>query len=136
MLRGSVELKGPFFTKDVRKVIRANALEMVRDLAEEGEAAVQQSLVPGGGRLTGDYAESIQGRTRSLQGKPWQVTAVVSATRHLEMPGHRGFGLFLETGVKGTRKTSFRGLGIFRRVGAKLRRSSRTRRHDLTRGLN
>lgn len=132
----SISYSGPFFEKDIRKTFRVNARDLVAAIAEDGERMVRADLTPGHGRVTGDYAEAVQGRVKSLRGKKWEVTAVVTSTRHLSMPNFRGYGLFLETGVKGGRKTSFRGLWVYRRVANALKRGSKAARADLTKGLN
>lgn len=131
-----IEYSGPFFTKDIRKTFRANARDLVQSIAEDGASLVQQNLSPGNGRLTGRYADAVEGRATSLRGKHWALTAVVTSTRHLEMPGFKGYGLFLETGIKGRTQTAFRGLWVYRRVGNALKRGSRVARADLTKGLN
>lgn len=131
-----VEYSGPFFEKDIKRTFRQNARDLVKAIAEDGETLVKSNLTPGNGRLTGDYADAVNGRAVSLKGKKWALTAVVTSTRHLQMPGFKGFGLFLETGIKGAVKTAFRGLWVYRRVGQALKRSSRAARADLTKGLN
>lgn len=132
----SIEYSGPFFEKDIRKTFRQNARDLVSAIAEDGEAMVKADLTPGHGRLTGDYAEAVQGRVKSLSGKKWALTAVVTSTRHLQMPGYRGYGKFLETGIKGQRQTRFRGYWVYRRVANALKRGSKAARADLTKGLN
>lgn len=132
----SVEYKGPLFSKDVRKTFRANARDLVSAIAEDGEGLVKAELTVGHGRLTGRYADAVESRVRSLTGKKWQVTAVVTSTRHLEMPNFRGYGTFLESGVKGKVQSAFRGLWVYKRVASLLRRRSRAARADLTKGLN
>ena len=131
-----VEYSGPFFTKDIKKTFRQNARDLVLAIAEDGEQLVKANLTPGHGRLTGDYADAVNARVGSLKGKKWALTAVVTSTRHLTMPGFKGFGIFLESGIKGGRQTSFRGLWVYRRVGQALKRNSRAARADLTKGLN
>lgn len=131
-----VEYSGPFFTKDIKRTFRQNARDLVQTIAEDGEALVKANLTPGRGRLTGEYSDAVNGRAVSLKGKKWALTAVVTSTRHLSMPGFKGYGIFLETGVKGGKQTSFRGLWVYRRVAQALKRSSRIARADLTKGLN
>lgn len=133
--RNGITYSGPLFEKDIRKTFRQNARNLVETIAEDAEALVEANLTPGHGRLTGRYAESVEARVKSLGGKPWALTAVVTATRHLQMPGRRGYGLFLETGRKGGRQTAFRGLFVFRRVSRAIRSGSKVARADLTKGL-
>ena len=132
----SVEYTGPLFTKDVRKTFRANARDLVTAIAEDGEGLVKAELTVGHGRLTGRYADAVEGRARSLAGKKWALTAVVSSTRHLEMPNFRGFGTFLESGARGKVQSTFRGLWVYKRVASLLRRRSKAARADLVKGLN
>jgi hypothetical protein len=131
-----IEYSGPLFTKDVKKTFRANARDLLKAMAEDAEGLVKADLTPGHGRLTGDYAAAVAGRITSIRGKHWALTAVTTSTRHLQMPGFRGYGTFLETGIKGGRQTSFRGYWFFRRAGNAIKRSSRIARADLTKGLN
>jgi hypothetical protein len=132
----SIEYSGPLFTKDVRQTIRGNARDLMLAIAQDGERMVKAELTPGNGRLTGQYADAVEGRAKSIKGKKWAVTAVITSTRHLQMPGYKGYGLFLETGIKGTTQTGFRGLWIYRRVANALRRGSKVARADLVEGLN
>lgn len=131
-----VEYSGPFFEKDIKRTFRQNARDFVEDIAEDGERLVRADLTPGHGRLTGEYADHVEGRVHSLKGKKWALTAVVTGTLHLQMTGHKGFGTFLETGVKGTKQTSFRGLWVYKRVAQALNRGSKLTRADLAKGLN
>jgi hypothetical protein len=132
----SVEYSGPLFKNDVRKTFRQNARDLVSAIAEDGEGLVKAELTVGNGRLTGRYADAVQGRIRSLSGKKWALTAVVTSTRHLEMPNFRGYGTFLETGRRGKVQSTFRGLWVYKRVASLLRRRSKAARADLTKGLN
>lgn len=132
----AIQYSGPFFEKDVRATFRQNARTLVESIAEDAEGLVKQNLYAGHGRVTGQYADAVNARVRSLRGKKWALTAVVSSTRHESMPGRRGYGIFLETGVKGKRATSFRGLWVYRRVASAIRRSSQIARANLTKGLN
>ena len=75
----SVELKGPFFTKDPGKTFRANAREAMLRIVEAGADDIRSSAPV----LTGDWRAGIVARARSLRGRPWALTAVVSQT-HVE----------------------------------------------------
>lgn len=132
----SIKYSGPFFEKDVRKTFRANARDLVSAIAEDGERMVRDDLTPGHGRVTGRYADAVEGRAKSLSGKKWALTAVVSSTRHLQMPNFRGYGTFLETGLRGKVQTAFRGYWVYKRVANALRRGSKAARADLVKGLN
>jgi hypothetical protein len=131
-----IEYSGPIFERDIRKTFRQNARDLVQAMADDGARMVKENLTPGHGRATGQYADAVEGRVKSLKGKKWALSAVVTSTRHLQMPGFRGYGIFLETGVKGSRKTAFRGLFVYRRVGQALKRSAKAAYVDLTKGLN
>jgi hypothetical protein len=132
----SIKYSGPFFARDVKKTFRANARDLVTAIAEDGERMVKDNLTPGNGRVTGRYADAVEGRAKSLSGKKWALTAVVTSTRHLEMPNFRGYGTFLETGLRGKVMSSFRGLWVYKRVANALRRGSKAARADLVKGLN
>lgn len=138
-----VEYSGPLFEKDLTRTLRENMRKLVLTMAQDGAALAKQefsnSFRGHGDRVAGGYAEAIEGRAQSLRGKPWALTSVVSSTRHLQMPGYKGYGQFLETGIRGGKwgvQTSFSGYWVYRRVGNAVRRSSRIARADLTKGLN
>ena len=132
----SISYSGPFFSRDVKKTFRANARDLVTAIAEDGERMVKDNLTPGHGRVSGRYADAVEGRAKSLSGKKWALTAVVTSTRHLEMPNFRGYGTFLESGKRGKVQTTFPGLWVYKRVASLLRRRSKAARADLTKGLN
>ena len=76
-----VDFSGPFFTKDPVKTIRANIRDMMDALAAEGERDVQQQIAGRAGSMpayTGWTHDHVRGRTESLAGKQWAVSAVVS----------------------------------------------------------
>jgi hypothetical protein len=73
-----VETKGPFFEKDPRKTFRANARDMLKGIAEEGDDAVQAAITFGRGPEPHHIADGVYGRVEALSGKPWALTAVVS----------------------------------------------------------
>lgn len=128
-MKVKAETSGPFFTKDPRKTFRQNARVMLEAIAEEGEKAVQ-ARAP---YYTGDKGDPnahirdfIRGRVRSLKGKPWALTAVVSSLFHMfntQGGKHYGYGRKLE------RKSRF-----FRRGIATVRKQRREAEH-LLRGL-
>lgn len=80
----TIRRTGPFFEKDPRKTFRQNVRTMMDAVAREGEDDVvaqmkagDESRAPiavGGGRVSGH----VVGRTHSLSGRRWAVTAVVS----------------------------------------------------------
>jgi len=134
---------GPLFTKDVRRTVRENARSWLDTVAEQGEGYVRENTPV----LTGRLRDAIHGRTRSLAGKKWQLTAVVTSTVNQQMPRFRGYTTYIETGVwKGSgprgRATKedranrdYRGARMFRKAAARLRSSIRTHLLNLTKGL-
>lgn len=128
-VRTEVELKGPFFTKDVRKTFRQNARVMLEAIAVEGEAAVKARApyyTGRGGDPNAHIRDHIRGRVKSLRGKPWALTAVVSSLFHFynkQGGKHYGYGRKLE------RKSRF-----FRRGVATVRKQRREAER-LLRGL-
>ncbi len=131
-----VEYSGPIFTKDVRKTFRQNARVMLLQIAEDGADMVKQELSGHRGAEAPHIADHIEGRVKSLSGKPWQLTAAASSQLHMLLPGHKGYMTFLETGIKGGKATAFRGIYAFRRVGTAIKRTRRASQADLTKGLN
>ena len=77
-----VELSGPFFTKDPGKTFRGNVRDMMDKLAEAMEDEVRRQIVSHEGQMpnwTGWSASRVRGRTKSVTGKRWGTTAVVSS---------------------------------------------------------
>ena len=75
-----VDFKGPFFIRDPSKTFRANVRDFMDAVAAEGERDVRQQIEARRGSMkhyTGHTAEHVRGRTKSLAGKRWAVTAVV-----------------------------------------------------------
>lgn len=131
-----VTYSGPIFEKDVKKTFRQNARVMLLQVAEDGEQLVRSELSAHRGAEAPHISDHIEGRVKSLSGKPWQLTSVVTSQLHMTLPGHKGYMTFLETGMKGARQTTFRGLYVFRRVGSAIKRTRRAQQADLTKGLN
>lgn len=112
-----VELVGPFFKIDPRKTFRANAKVLLTAIAEEGEKEVKARspfYTGDKGDPSAHIRDDITGRTKSLRGKPWALTAVVSSLfhmRHTYNGKHYGYGLKLE------RKYRFfrRGVSVIRK---------------------
>ena len=79
-LKVDIDLTGPFFQRDPGKTVKGNIRKMMEGLAEEGEKAVREQIgshtYPRGTGWTEAHAE---GRVSSLRGKPWFLTAVISA---------------------------------------------------------
>jgi hypothetical protein len=74
----AVKLEGPFFTRDPRKTFRQNIRSYMDKVAEVAEADVQARLT--GSREADVTRAEVQGRTSSLAGKRWAVTARVSVS--------------------------------------------------------
>ena len=77
-----ITFSGPFFTKDPRKTVRGNIRDMLDDLAAEMEQDVKGQIKGHAGqmpRYSGWTHDHVRGRTESLSGKRWALSAVVSA---------------------------------------------------------
>ena len=79
----SVEMRGPFFTRDPAKTFRQNVRTLMLEVANEGAKRVIARLRAGEDKrrplsIGGRVADLVEGRTHSLRGKAWLVTAVVS----------------------------------------------------------
>lgn len=83
-----VDFTGPFFTRDPKRTIRQNIRDMLDRLAAEMESDVQGQMENRAGSMpgwTGWTRDHVVGRTESLGGKRWGLTAVVSAnTNHMD----------------------------------------------------
>lgn len=84
-VRVKVDLDGPFFRRDPRKTFRKNVREFMDEVAGLGEETVKGALRAGeSGRqplraITPERVSGhVRGRTSSLTGKRWALTAVVS----------------------------------------------------------
>lgn len=77
-----VELDGNFFHKDPAKTLYRNIRDLMDQLAEWGEGDVRSQIEThhrGMPNWTGWTLDHVKGRTSSLGGKRWAVSAVVSA---------------------------------------------------------
>lgn len=161
LLRVDVQHSGKFFTEDIKKTIRENVRDGLAEWAKETETVVRELTPVGEGRHGEHLQDSIHGRVRSLQGKLWAVTAVVTPTIHLRLPRFRGYATYIETGVrqgsavykKGVmagmrsgkityrdvaavrRGTGYQGAGMFRRGGSIMRDRAKDRLTNITKGL-
>lgn len=84
--KAKVELSGPLFEGDVEKKVKRNIREMLEAVVAEQQDVLQDKAP----RLTGDFAEGIVGRVRSLAGKEWTYSGVVSATHIYPWGQHVG----------------------------------------------
>lgn len=130
----TIDRSGPFFTKDPGKTFRKNILTMMDAIAAEGEADVKAQLRSGNaGRAPisaiGDHvSEHAVGRTRSLNGKRWEVTAVVSVNNS---------GLTRAEGISLMAAASLveRRTHAFRRTAQRLRRARGINVTELLKGI-
>lgn len=130
----SIDLSGPFFQRDPGKTLRRNITKMVQGLAEEGERSARAAFQSGEGgrrpisRLGGRVSEHIIGRTRSLSGRQWRASAVISVNNS-GLSAREGVALMAAASVVEGRTHIFRGL-------ARIVRQSRAVLYaDLTKGL-
>jgi hypothetical protein len=130
----TIKMDGPFFTKDPAKTFRQNVRVMMDAIAAEGEADVraqlragqaQRAVVTGTG---GRVADDAVGRTTSVSGKRWAVTAVVSANR-AGLPRAQAISLRAAASVIEGR------LHPFRKTKNRIGRSRKTNMSELLKGL-
>lgn len=72
---GGVAYSGPFFAGDPAQTFRRNARTLMDSIASSGQSVARELATGAEGSAVRDR---IVGRTHSLTGKRWQVTAVVS----------------------------------------------------------
>jgi hypothetical protein len=118
-----VDLSGPLFSRDVKKTVRQNIRRMLEGLAEEGERLARSAWPV----LTGAGRDHTEGRVRSLTGKPWFLTAVISAQHVYPWPNG---GAKQYRGGKAERR-----VGMFRRTATAIRRSRAVISANLVEGL-
>jgi hypothetical protein len=132
----TIDLSGPFFTKDPRKTFRPNARVMLKAIEEEGEADVRAQLRAGeSGRVPISHGVTpnrvsahVVGRVASLTGKPWQVTAVVSVN-------NSGFSRQEGIALMAAASRVERETHAFRKTTNRLRRSRKANAAELLKGL-
>ena len=128
-----VDLSGPFFQRDPAATFGENVRRMLDGIAQEGERAIQAALGAGTGRapisLIGDrVAQHVVGRTRSLSGKRWAMTAVVSVNNSGWSP-RQGVALMAAA------STLERRFHPFRKTASQLRSARAVLAANLTRGI-
>jgi hypothetical protein len=129
MARGTtttIDLTGPFFQYDPVKRYAANVIDMLEAFAEEGESDVRAQASPYS--ASGAFVEGVRGRVRSLGGKQWKATAVISETHVYPWPG--GASKQYRGGKHEAKH------GFFRKTKSRLNRSRAVNRAELTKGLN
>lgn len=124
-LISTIELSGPFFTKDVKKTFQANVRAMLEAMAEEGQTDVQSQFT--GHIDTGEGVSGVKGRVHGLSGKPWEQTMVISQ-QHIYPWAHGGSKQY-----RGGRLEAK--VHMFRRTATRLRKSRAVNVAELTKGL-
>lgn len=127
----TVQLTGPFFAPDADARLGMNIRKMMQGIAEEGERVVDARSP----RKTGAFIEGTHGRAASVKGRPWMLTAVISAT-HVYPWKHKG-----ARGFTGRAQAEYRGGKIeqryrmFRAATQQLRSARAVMAANLTAGL-
>lgn len=130
----TVDLSGPFFQRDPGLTLRGNIERMMEGLAEEGERLVRTDLGRGEGQRyplglgLGRVRQHAIGRVRSLQGKKWRASAVISVNNS---------GLTQKQGIKLMAAASYleSRLHSFRRTSSAVRRARAVVTANLAAGL-
>lgn len=129
----SIDLSGPFFTKDPRRTFRQNIRDFMDVVAKEGEEDVKTQMRSGeGGRKPmrgiqpARVSGHVVGRTRSLGNRRWSTTAVVSVN-NTGLTQRQGVTLMAAASVLERRHR------YFRRTLSRLRKAGKT--VDLLKGL-
>jgi hypothetical protein len=127
--RVTVDLSGPFFSRDPSLTVKGNIRRMMAGLAEEGEQALRDDIrglpLP---RATGWTRDHAVGRVRSNTGKSWMATAVISANT-------AGMGRNDAIRTKAAAASVERRFHPFRRTASAIRRSRKILGANLTKGI-
>ena len=123
----TIDLSGPFFQYDPRKRLGENIRTMLGAVAEEGEQDVQ-AQVAAAGYAGGNFYEGVVGRVRSVGGRLWLRTAVISQTHVYPWPG--GGSKRYRGGKLEARR------GFFRKTKTRLNRSRAINQAELAKGMN
>jgi hypothetical protein len=126
-----VKLEGPFFERDVRRTVRANIRDLMDKLAAEAEADVKAQMDARAGQMphwTGHTRSRVVGRTQSLRGRRWEVSAVVS----VNTDGMSRSDAIRTKAAGAQMEARFR---MFRRTAAAMRRARAILSANLTKGL-
>jgi len=119
----TIDLSGPFFTRDPRRTFRSNARAMLEAMAREGEQDVKVQFPV----YTGAGQAGVRGRVAALSGRPWAVTMVVSQQHVYPWPG--GGPKQYRGGRLEARKH------MFRTTAGRLRRAKAINMAELVKGL-
>jgi hypothetical protein len=143
----TIDVEGPFFTKDVTQTIRHNIEEAVDELSKEGARIVRHNLRAGIHTWSGDTAAGVEGgalkRTQLFTGA--EVGSLYGRVRMEPGMQPRGSGAnaarvpyiinaVLESGAY--RGHPRRGIWQFKNAAKTMRRLARAIRKDLTQGLD
>lgn len=130
----SIDLDGPFFRADPRKRFRQNVADFMAHVAAVGEADVKAQLQQGESRRAAishgvqpaRVSGHVRGRVRSMSGKRWAVSAVVSVNA-AGLPRSQAVAVMAAaSGLEGRHR-------VFRRTTSRLRKVARDR--DLLKGI-
>jgi hypothetical protein len=132
----TIDLSGPFFTKDIRRTMRSNIEDLVAAIAEEAETDVSAQLAAGeagralisAGVQPARLSSHVIGRVRSIGGKDWHRTAVVSIN-------NTGFTKKQGTALMAAASVVEGKTHAFRRTTARLRKSRAVNQAELLKGL-
>lgn len=123
----TIDLTGPFFTKDVAKTLRQNADAMFAAVAAEGESDVKAQSV-GFRHETGAFREGVRGRSARLDGAPFRSPGAVVSQTHVYRWARGGVRQYRGGKVEASRH-------MFRRTAGRLRRAKKLNVAELLRGL-
>lgn len=130
----TISFDGPFFTADPGKTFRQNVRALMDAIAAEGERDVVAQLRAGEPRRlpvshdVGRVADYVRGRTTSLAGKRWAVTAVVSLNNH-------GLSQVQGTALMAAGSLLEARLGAFRKTKNRIGRGRKANMAELLRGI-
>lgn len=124
----AITFDGPFFARNPRLSWLQNVREFMDEVAALGEADIRAQIaaIPPAGIRTGRTRQRYRGRTRSLRGKRWLYTAVIS-------PDTSGLGSAEARSVMAAASEIERRHRVVRRTKSRLLRLIRT--HHMARGL-
>ena len=127
----TIDVSGPFFSRDPVKTFAGNVQDMLEAMSKEGEKdakAQVEGLAGAMSRYTGWTTDHIKGRVHNIAGKHWRKTAVVSV-----FPG----GMDASTAIRtqAAASTIEGRWHVFRRVMSRLRRSRAVNMAELTKGM-
>jgi hypothetical protein len=130
----TITYDGPFFRNDPAKTFRQNIRGMMDAVAAEGERDVVAQLRAGEASRrpvsnnVGRVSEHVRGRTRSLAGKRWAVTAVVSVNNR---GWSRAQGIALMAAAAGLERR----VGAFRKTKNRIGRARKVNMAELLKGI-